>query len=129
LQRAYCGKGDYESCRFTNCEFSNADLGNITFIDCEFEGCNLSMANITKIALQKIQFVNCKMLGLHFENCNQFGLSLNVDTCNLSHSSFYQATLKRRRLKIPNFTMWILPNSSHQKNVSNALPLKKGNRK
>ncbi len=34
------------------------------------------------------------MLGLNFENCNKFGLSLRFENCQLNHASFYQIQLK-----------------------------------
>jgi uncharacterized protein YjbI with pentapeptide repeats len=39
------------------------------------------------------------MLGIHFENCNQFGLSVTFEGCNLSHCSFYQVKLKKTNFK------------------------------
>lgn len=39
------------------------------------------------------------MLGLHFENCNEFGLSVNFDNCNLNHSSIYQTKLEKTTFK------------------------------
>ena len=92
-------KGDYEYCRFINCDFSNSDVTGITFIDCEFQTCNLSVANLATSVLRDVKFVNCKMLGIHFENCNQFGLSVNFENCNLAHSSFYQTKLKKTLFK------------------------------
>jgi fluoroquinolone resistance protein len=92
-------KGEYENCTFKNCDFSNSDLTNIKFIDCLFEGCNLSLAKLTMTAFQDIKFRNCKMLGLHFENCNEFGLSVGFEDCNLNHCSFYQRKLKKTFFK------------------------------
>jgi len=43
------------------------------------------------------------MLGLYFENCNQFGLSFSFDNCNLTHSSFYQTILKKTIFKNSQF--------------------------
>jgi Pentapeptide repeats (8 copies). len=43
------------------------------------------------------------MMGLHFENCNESGLSVSFNNCNLNHSSFYHTKLKRttfRNLKL-----------------------------
>jgi uncharacterized protein YjbI with pentapeptide repeats len=34
------------------------------------------------------------MLGLHFSNCNEFGLSISFDHCNLSHASFFRTKMK-----------------------------------
>ena len=39
-------KGEYEGCKFINCNFSNVDLSYYVFIDCIFEGCNLSLTKI-----------------------------------------------------------------------------------
>jgi uncharacterized protein YjbI with pentapeptide repeats len=64
-------------------------------MECEFENCNLSMAKMTKTALRDIKFLNCKMLGLHFEDCNPFGLAVSFENCNLSHSSFFRNKLKK----------------------------------
>lgn len=92
-------KGDYEYCRFINCDFSNSNISGITFIDCEFQTCNLSVVNLSASVLRDVKFINCKMLGIHFEQCNQFGLSVGFENCNLGHSSFYQTKLKKTLFK------------------------------
>ena len=56
------------------------------------------------------------MLGLHFENCNQFGLSFNFENCTLNHSSFYKTKIKKTvfkntQLKETDFTECDLTNS------------------
>jgi uncharacterized protein YjbI with pentapeptide repeats len=33
------------------------------------------------------------MLGLHFENCDQMGMTVRFEKCQLDHSSFYQVKL------------------------------------
>lgn len=38
-------------------------------------------------------YKDCKMLGLHFENCDQLGLAVSFENCQLDHSSFYQMKL------------------------------------
>jgi hypothetical protein len=43
-----------------------------------------------KTAFRDIKFKGCKMLGLNFEDCNEFGLSFNFENCSLNHSSFYK---------------------------------------
>jgi uncharacterized protein YjbI with pentapeptide repeats len=35
------------------------------------------------------------MLGMHFDDCNQIGLTLNFENCNLSNSIFYKTKLKK----------------------------------
>jgi len=39
------------------------------------------------------------MLGLHFENCSEFGLLVGFENCNLNHSSFYKTKLKKTSFK------------------------------
>ena len=75
--------------------FSNTILSNIKFSDCLFDGCNLSLATLFNTAFRDIKFNNCKMLGLHFENCSEAGLSVYFDNCILTHSSFYKLKLKK----------------------------------
>jgi len=88
-------KGEYESCTFKNCNLSEADLSGMRFIDCNFLNCNLSLAKLSKTALQDIKFKDCKMLGLRFEHCDKFNLSVGFENCQLNHSTFYQLKLKK----------------------------------
>lgn len=87
-------KGEYDDCTFNNCDFSEADLFAIDFIDCRFVDCNLSLANIAKASFKNVSFVACKLLGLHFEHCNPFLLSVSFKDCNINLSSFYRLKLK-----------------------------------
>ena len=88
-------QGEYEACTFTHCDFSNTDLSDFQFVECTFDDCNLSNIKITHTAWRDVTFKNCKMLGLHFEDANEFGLAMTFHHCNLSHSSFYQRKLKK----------------------------------
>lgn len=92
-------KGEYENCKFINCNFSNSDLSGVKFLDCEFISCNLSLANITKTAFNDISFNDCKMLGLRLENCNDFGLAFSFSNCKLDHCSFFKLKLKKTTFK------------------------------
>ncbi|MFA6945248.1 MAG: pentapeptide repeat-containing protein [Pedobacter sp.] len=91
--------GEYENCVFRQCDFSNTDLSEIKFTTVEFIGCNLSLAKVTKTAFRDIIFKECKILGLHFENCNEFGLAFSFENCQLNHSSFYKTTIKKTNFK------------------------------
>ncbi len=88
-------KGDYENCSFVNCVFSETDLSDVNFSECEFRDCNLSMANMNNTAFRNIRFKACKLLGIHFEKCNEFLFSVDFDSCSLNHSSFYQLKSKK----------------------------------
>lgn len=89
----------YEQCRFTNCNLEEANLSMIKFVDCIFKGCNLSMAKLGDTVLRDVQFIDCKMLGLHFEHCHEFGLTASFDNCTLNHSCFYRRKIKKTSIQ------------------------------
>lgn len=88
-------KGEYEKCKFDNCNFSDYDLREFKFIDCFFINCNLSLAKLNKTVLQDIKFEGCKLVGLHFEDCNDFILSFSFNECQLNYSTFYKSKIKK----------------------------------
>jgi fluoroquinolone resistance protein len=109
--------GDYEECTFKNCDFSDSDLSDINFLECEFRECNLSLARLAQTSFREVKFINCKLLGLHFEDCNNLMISFEFDCCTLDLSSFYKLKLKKtifRNSKIieADFTETDLTNSS-----------------
>lgn len=87
--------GEYEHCTFNGCDFSNTDWSSMVFTACTFSGCNLSMVKLTGTAFREVLFTGCKMLGLHFEACNPFGLSFRFEHCSLNHASFYQVKMTK----------------------------------
>lgn len=89
------GFQSYEECKFTNCNFSKADLRDIRFTDCVFHDSDFSMANITNAGIRTCQFYDCKMLGLLFHECSSLLFSLKANDCTLSHSSFLGLNLKK----------------------------------
>ncbi|HTJ11316.1 MAG TPA: pentapeptide repeat-containing protein [Dinghuibacter sp.] len=82
--------GEYEDCRFNHCDFSGASLAGSRFINCRFTDCNLSLAGLANTSLQEVHFKGCKMLGLRFDTCSAFGMSLSFTDCVLDNSSFYK---------------------------------------
>ena len=92
-------KGEYENCTFKHCDFSNTDLSEINFAEVEFIACNLSLTKLYKTAFRNVIFKECKMLGMHFENCHTFGLSFSFENCQLNHSSFYKTKIKNTRIR------------------------------
>lgn len=107
---------EYEYCSFTNCSFSNSILSEIKFLECEFVDCNFSNADLANVSFQDVKFKNCKMLGLQFDSCNQFGFAANFDSCQLDHCGFFKMKLNRTffknsQLKGVDFTEADLKNS------------------
>lgn len=87
-------KAEYNNCSFIDCDFSNADVSNISFLECEFIDCNFSNANIKHTTFNNVQFNNCKLLGLHFHDCNDFLLSFTFNSCSLNLASFTNLNIK-----------------------------------
>jgi len=85
---------EYENCIFLGCLFAGTSLKEIIFSECEFSECDLSNCKIDHTSLRQVQFNDCKMLGLHFEQCNPFLFSVNFSRCTLNFSSFYQLNMK-----------------------------------
>lgn len=92
-------KGEYENCIFNSCNFADDNLSEFKFIDCTFNGCNFSLAKLNKTAFREVKFKDCKMLGLRFDTCNEFGISFSFDGCQLNHSSFYKTKIKKTIFK------------------------------
>ena len=92
-------KGEYDSCIFKYCDLSNVDLSGTKFIDCKFLDCNISLAKLHKTTFRSTAFKDCKLIGLKWESCNEFGLLFNFENCNLNHSSFYQMKIKHTTFK------------------------------
>ncbi|MDD5765134.1 MAG: pentapeptide repeat-containing protein [Candidatus Marinimicrobia bacterium] len=87
-------RDEYEKCAFVNCNFNNADLSSVIFRDCEFDNCDFSLAKMKGTELNNIKFSNCKLLGVHFDDCNDFLLSVSFKNCLLKLSTFYKLKLK-----------------------------------
>lgn len=53
------------------------------------------MVKIVSAAFRKVIFRECKMFGMPFNDCNEFGLSFSFDGCQLNNSVFYKTSLKK----------------------------------
>ena len=92
-------KGEYENCMFNHCNLADMDLSGFKFNECIFNACNLSLANLNRTTFSLTKFTDCKMLGLRFDTCNDFGLSFSFEGCQLNHSSFYKMSIKKTIFK------------------------------
>lgn len=88
---------EFDGCTFHDCDFSNSDLTESDFIKCSFERCNFSLAIISGSGMKEVQFTECKMVGLHFENCSDFLFSVNFKNCALDYSSFFKKKMKKAK--------------------------------
>jgi uncharacterized protein YjbI with pentapeptide repeats len=86
--------GEYEGCYFTDCNFEATDLSDIHFFECHFSNCNFSNAIVKQTVWREVQFTNCKLIGIQFNECNPFLFSPKFEGCMLQYSSFYQLKVK-----------------------------------
>ena len=91
--------GTYENCIFKNCNFAGTNLGGNTFSECQFENCDFSNAIIKNASFRDVMFINCKQIGLRFDECNKMLLSFSFDHCVLNFCSFYKMKLKGTKFK------------------------------
>jgi len=87
-------KGEYDNCTFVNCNFVGGDLSDSVFVECFFENCDLSNCKIRNSSFRDVNFEQCKMIGLHFDECNPFLISFNFSFCMLNFSTFYKLKIK-----------------------------------
>lgn len=88
------GQGEYENCTFTNCNFTACNLSEYIFSECTFDSCDLSNSKTVNTSFREVKFINCKLLGVHFDECNPFLIGFSFQNCILNFSSFYKLKLK-----------------------------------
>ena len=93
----------FEKCTFTSCDFSNSNLSSNTFSECCFDNCNMSMVKMNKTKLTHVRFVNCKLIGINFNECTDFLFSVDFENCLLDYTSF--AAKKMPKIKILNSSL------------------------
>lgn len=79
---------EFDGCTFNNCEFSNTVFTECTFIDCTFTDCNLSMAKLPATGLKTVMFKECKLLGIRFDECEDFLFKVDFVDSILDYSWF-----------------------------------------
>lgn len=89
-------RSEFEDCTFSRCNFSGSELSFFSFEECEFDDCDFSNARINGSSFKNVKFTNCKMLGLRFDECDDFLFQVDFEHCNLALASFYGVSLKQR---------------------------------
>ena len=79
---------EFDHCQFNNCDFSNTVFADCVFSDCTFTDCNLSMVKLPASSLKTVSFVKSKLLGIRFDECEDFLFSVAFAECILDYSWF-----------------------------------------
>jgi fluoroquinolone resistance protein len=94
---------EYEQCKFKHCDFSGADLSNARFVGCEFSACDLSNVKSQKTSFRDVTFKGSKLLGVHFDQCHAFLLSMEFENCKVDFASFFKLNLHKTLFKNSTF--------------------------
>ena len=95
LENQRLENAEYENCQFIDCNFNQHDFSNIIFNECTFKTCNLSMVSMSKTALRSVSFIECRLTGIEFQDCNPFLFAIHCEGCPMEFSTFVQMDLKR----------------------------------
>jgi uncharacterized protein YjbI with pentapeptide repeats len=57
----------------------------------------MGMVKLSNTVMNNVLFVECKLLGLHFEDCNKVLLAISFKKCHLNLSFFYQLKMKKTK--------------------------------
>lgn len=90
---------EYEYCQFRNCNFAGVDLSGFRFMECSFSDCDWSNVKLSGATLNDVRFVGCKILGVHFEDCNEVLFAVSLENCVLNFSSFYKRAAKKTEFR------------------------------
>ena len=84
---------------FEKISFNEHSLVKGIFEECTFNNCDCSLTKLKSTILQDVRFVNSKLLGVQFHECNGFLLRLYFENCMLKLSVFYKLKLKNTAFK------------------------------
>lgn len=93
----------FDDCTFTNCDFTDADFFGCDFINCTFTDCNLSMVKFGHNGFDKVEFINCKLVGVDFTQTKDFLFSINFTNCLLDYAAFMKK--KNRKAHFTNCSL------------------------
>jgi len=79
---------EFDGCTFINCDFSNCDFSGTIFIDCAFIDCNIGLIMVNKSGFKSVTFKTCKVLGIQFNQCDDFLFDVSFEDCILDYCSF-----------------------------------------
>lgn len=92
---AKIGGREFDGCIFKNCDFSNTIFSECQFIDCQFIDCNLSMVKFPATGLKTVAFKDSKLLGIRFDECEDFLFGVVFQDCILDYSWFTNKKMQK----------------------------------
>lgn len=86
----------FESCVFTRCNLSGADLSRTRFISCRFKDCDLSNVVLKNSRIRDTSFSSCKLIGIQWVHLDDL-VNPSFDECILQYCNFVGLKLKKTK--------------------------------
>ena len=69
-----------DGCIFKDIDFNNIEFDDVEFLDVVFENCDLSNEVFDYNLMQRVKFINCRMIGMSFitSSFNHFVININI---------------------------------------------------
>jgi fluoroquinolone resistance protein len=86
---------DYINCEFISCNFSKTNISSSNFNDCIFTDCNMALIINKDTGFKGVEFLQSKLSGTIFSDCDDFMFSVKFKDCILDYSSFFKKKMKK----------------------------------
>lgn len=99
-------KVEFKQVRFRNVIFKDVIFKRADFEDVIFENCDLSNIDLSDSILSKVEFINCKMVGINFSESSFIDISIkgcNGNYGNLRYSQWKRAHLEESQFRCSDF--------------------------
>ncbi len=87
----------FEDCTFTSCRFDDRPQSGVSFVSSQFRKCEFVLTRLAGVTLNGVLFADCKLVGVHFTECNKFGFAPSFEGCLIDQSVFQKHTWKKGR--------------------------------
>lgn len=88
---------EFENCTFKNCDFSGSNFSGNRFTDCTFIGCNLLMLKLGQATINNVEFIECKLTGINFSECENLLFTVYFESCLLDYTSFIKMKMAKTK--------------------------------
>ncbi len=85
----------FENCLFQSCHFNEMSLAKAGFFSCKFINSEIVLTKIEQTTLNTVMFIDSKIMGLSFADCNKFGFLLQFENCLIDNTVYYLNNFKK----------------------------------
>jgi fluoroquinolone resistance protein len=85
----------FENCVFQSCHFTEMSLAKVGFLSCKFINSEIVLTKMEQTTLNTVNFIDTKIMGLNFADCNKFGFLVQFENCLIDNTVYYLNSLKK----------------------------------